>query len=85
MDEKVRKRIVMFYLAGIINAFLGLYVLIEGSAFLGRDTARLLALFFLVFAAVDFWFPSAIRKKWLKEQAQLEAQTRKEGVTRNER
>lgn len=75
MDEKTKKRIIMFYVAGIINAFLGFYVLFEGSAFLGRDTARLLALFFIIFAVVDFWFPSAIKKKWLEEHARRNAKS----------
>jgi len=33
-----------------------LYVLIEGTSFLPSDTARILALVFLAFAAVDFYF-----------------------------
>ncbi len=69
MDERLRKRIILFYLAGIINAFLGLYVVIEGVSFLPPDTARMLAIFFFVFAAVDFYFPRAIKKKWLEDQA----------------
>ena len=70
MDPRLRKRIAMFYLAGVINAFLGLYVVIEGRAFLSPDTVRWMALFFFVFAAVDFWFPRVLKKKWLEAQAQ---------------
>ncbi len=73
MDPKLKKRIVMFYLAGVINAFLGLYVVIEGRAFLPPDTARWLALFFFVFAAVDFWFPRMLKKKWEEAMAQQRA------------
>ena len=69
MDERLKKRIMMFYLAGIINVFLGLYVLIEGVSFLPADTVQWLALFFIGFAAVDFYFPHAMKKKWLEEQA----------------
>ncbi|MGH8648445.1 MAG: hypothetical protein ACREUP_03935 [Burkholderiales bacterium] len=76
MDPRLRKRIMMFYLAGVINAFLGLYVVIEGRAFLPADTARWLALFFFAFAAVDFWFPSVLKKKWREAQAKLDAQRR---------
>lgn len=61
----------MFYAAGVINAFLGFYVVIEGRAFLPPETVRWLALFFFAFAAVDFWFPRMLRKKWLEAQAQL--------------
>ena len=76
MDERLKRRILMFYLAGVINAFLGLYVVIEGRAFLPPETARWLALFFFAFAAVDFWFPSVLKKKWLEAQAKLGAQRR---------
>jgi hypothetical protein len=76
MDQKLKKRIAMFYLAGVINAFLGLYVVIEGRAFLPPDTARWLALFFFAFAAVDFWFPRVLKKKWDQAMAQQQAPQR---------
>jgi len=60
MDPKLQRRIIAFYIGGIINAVLGLYVLIEGLSFLPADTARTLAIVFLVFAAVDFYFPYAL-------------------------
>ena len=61
----------MFYFAGVINAFLGVYVAIEGRAFLPPETVRWLALFFFGFALVDFWFPRVLKKKWREAQAQL--------------
>jgi uncharacterized membrane protein len=70
MDPRLKKRIMMFYAAGVINAFLGLYVVFEGRAYLPADTVRWLALFFFAFAAVDFWFPRVLRKKWQDAQAQ---------------
>jgi len=73
MDERVRRRIVAFYVAGIVNVFLGLYVLFEGRSVLAPGTWLILVIFFFGFAAVDFWFPHAIRKKWLEEQARLRA------------
>jgi uncharacterized membrane protein len=73
MDPRLKKRIVMFYVAGIINALLGLYVVVEGRAFLPPETVRWLALFFFVFAAVDFWFPGVLRKKWADAMAQQAA------------
>ena len=69
MDERLRRRIAMFYLAGIVNAFLGLYVFIEGATFLPQGTVTWLVIFFLAFAAVDFYFPYAMKKKWQDEQA----------------
>jgi uncharacterized membrane protein YfcA len=74
MDRRLQKRIMMFYLAGVINAFLGLYVVFEGRNFLPPETLRWLALFFFAFAAVDFWFPRVLKKKWLEAQANLNAQ-----------
>ncbi len=71
MDPRLKKRIMLFYLAGVINAFLGLYVVIEGRAFLPPDTVRWLALFFFAFAAVDFWFPRMLKRKWEEAQARL--------------
>lgn len=75
MDRRLHKRIMMFYLAGVINAFLGLYVVFEGRNFLPPETLRWLALFFFAFAAVDFWFPQVLKKKWLEAQAKLNAQS----------
>ncbi len=73
MDERLRKRIVVFYLAGIINVFLGLYVFIEGVTFLPRETATWLVLFFLVFAVVDFYFAYVMKRKWEHDQTRLRA------------
>lgn len=69
MDERLKKRIRWFYFAGTVNLVLGLYVLVQGPAFLTRDTLLVLVLFFLAFAVVDFYFPYALKKKWLEEQA----------------
>jgi uncharacterized membrane protein len=73
MDEKLKRRIIMFYIGGIINALLGLYVLIEGASILPPETARWLAIVFLVFAAVDFYFPHALKRKWLADNAGKQA------------
>ena len=73
MDERLRKRMLAFYFAGFVNLVLGLYVLVAGAAHMGQGTALLVALFFLGFAAVDFYFPRAMKKKWLEEQARTKA------------
>jgi len=74
MDPKLQRRIIAFYIGGIINAVLGLYVLIEGLSFLPADTARTLAIVFRVFAAVDFYFPYALKKKWIADNANKQSQ-----------
>jgi len=63
----------MFYLAGVFNAVLGLYVLFEGRKILAPGTWFILVIFFFGFAALDFWFPRLMKKKWLEEQARLRA------------
>lgn len=67
MDDKLKRKIMLFYAGGIINALLGLYVLIEGLSFLPADTARTLAIIFFVFAAVDFYLPYSLKNKWLAD------------------
>ena len=74
MDEKLKKRILFFNIGGVINGLLGIYVLIQGHTFLPPDTARILILVFFLFAAVDFYFPYAMKKKWQAENSQRQAQ-----------
>jgi hypothetical protein len=68
MDEKLKRKIMLFYAGGIVNALLGLYVLIEGLSFLPADTARTLGIIFFVFAAVDFYLPYTLKQRWLASQ-----------------
>ncbi len=76
MDDKLKKRIYMFYAAGAVNLLIGVYVLFFGRSFLPEDKITLLILFFLGFAAVDFVMPLMIKKKWAADQAKLEEQRR---------
>jgi hypothetical protein len=77
MNERLRRRILAFYFAGAVNLVLGLYTLIEGPALVGRETTVLLVLFFFGFALVDFYFPRAMKKKWLEDQARQAAERAK--------
>lgn len=74
MDERLKRRITLFYVAGFFNVALGLYVLFKGREFLDPGTANILILFFAVFAAVDFYMPGAMRRKYAQEVARLRAQ-----------
>ena len=65
MDDKLKRKIMLFYVGGIINALLGLFVQIEGLSFLPPDTARTLGIIFFVFAAVDFYLPYSLKQRWL--------------------
>lgn len=73
MDPRLQKRIMLFYFAGVINAILGVYIVFEGGSFLPPENVRWLALFFFAFAAVDFWFPRMLKRKWSDMQAQAAA------------
>lgn len=79
MPDKLKKRIYMFYAAGVVNLLIGTYVLLFGRAFLPEDKITMLILFFLGFAALDFWMPIMIKKKWVKDQAAYDAQQRAQG------
>lgn len=76
MDDKLKKRIITFYAAGVVNLLIGGYILLFGRSFLPEDKILMLILFFLGFAAVDFIMPNMIKKKWAADQAKLEEQRR---------
>lgn len=69
MDDRLKRKIMLFYAGGIINALLGLFMLIEGVSFLPADNARTLVIFFFVFAAVDFYMPYLLKQRWLASNA----------------
>ncbi len=64
MDERLKNRLIMFYVAGVLNALFGLYVIIEGPSFLPADKVGLLGLVFLAFTAVNFYVAHMLKKKW---------------------
>lgn len=79
MDDKLKKRIIMFYAAGVVNLVVGVYILLFGRGFLPDDKVTILLVFFLGFAAVDFWMPQMMKKKWQQDQAKFDAQRKAHG------
>ena len=79
MNDKLKKRITMFYIAGVVNLLIGGYILLFGRSFLPADKINLLLLFFMGFAALDFWMPRMIKKKWAEDQKKLEQQHKAQG------
>ena len=63
MNDKIKTRIIMFYIGGILNALCGLYVVFEGPATLPSDKVQLLSLAFLGFTVVNFYMASMLKKK----------------------
>lgn len=75
MDDRLKKRIYAFMFAGALNLILGMWVLTYGDD-LDPKTRMIMMFFFFGFAAVDFWFPVALKKKYEKEKAEFEAMQR---------
>jgi hypothetical protein len=73
MDDRLKKRIYAFMFAGALNLILGVWVLTYGDD-LDPKTRMIMMFFFFGFAAVDFWFPVALKKKYEKEKAEFEAE-----------
>jgi len=74
VDERLKKRILMFYIAGFLNLVLGFYVLFHGRSIVGPGTWYILLFFFFGFAAVDFWFARSLKRKWIEAYQQAMAQ-----------
>jgi|LauGreDrversion4_2_1035121.scaffolds.fasta_scaffold00718_22 hypothetical protein len=69
MDEtKLKKRIYAFQFAGVMNLFLGGYVLLYGGH-VDPGTRNVMLFFFFGFAILDFWFPTHLKKKFAEQQA----------------
>ena len=69
MDQRLKNRSIMFYVAGVLNALFGLYVIIEGHSFLAANQVGLVGFIFLVFTAGNFYVAQLLKKKWLAENA----------------
>ena len=63
MNDKTKIRIIIFYIGGIFNALLGLYVVFEGPSFLPEGQIKMLTLVFLGFAVVNFFMASYLKRK----------------------
>jgi len=74
LQKKLKNRMLAFYFAGVVNLVIGLYVLFYGAAHMSRGMALLVALFFLGFAALDFYFPRMMQKRWWEEQSRAGGQ-----------
>lgn len=80
MDDRLKKRIYAFYFAGLLNLVLGLYVLFYGGE-LAQGTRTIMMTFFFGFAAVDFWFPHQLKKKYAEQLAEFQrAQKEQAGI-----
>lgn len=69
LDEKLKKRIYVFYFAGLLNLVLGFWVLFYGGE-LEQGTRTIMMLFFFGFAAVDFWMPQQMKRKYAEFMAE---------------
>ena len=67
--DAFRKRLFALYLGGIVNAYIGLYLLIEGMPMFERQNTLWIGVAFVVFAVVDFVFPVFLRAQALRRAA----------------
>jgi len=79
MDPRLKKRIYAFYLAGFLNLALALWVLFYGGE-LDQGARTVMLLFFFGFAAVDFWFPTQLKKKYAEQLAEFQRMQREQAV-----
>ena len=64
-----QKRLFALYLGGVVNAYIGLFLLIEGLPMFDRQYTLWAGIAFLVFALVDFVFPVYLRAQALRRAA----------------
>jgi hypothetical protein len=67
--DAFQKRLFALYLGGIVNAYIGLYLLIEGLPMFERQNTIWIGIAFVVFALVDFVFPIFLRAQALRRAA----------------
>ena len=77
LDEKLKKRIYVFYFAGLLNLVLGFWVLFYGGE-LEQGTRTVMMLFFFGFAAVDFWMPQQMKRKYAEFIAESQRMQREQ-------
>jgi hypothetical protein len=63
MDEKIKTRIILFYIGGILNGMFGLYIVFEGPSFLQPDQVQMMSIVFLVFTIINFYMAAFLKKK----------------------
>ena len=78
MNDKIKTRIILFYIGGIFNALLGLYVVFEGPSFLPPDQVKMLTIVFLGFTVVNFYMAGYLKKK--VREAIAAAQSKNDGA-----
>lgn len=83
MDERLKKRIYAFYFAGALNLILGMYVLLYGDK-LDEGPRTIMLIFFFGFAAVDFWFPVQLKKKYEEQLAAYQRMQREQAAAQTE-
>jgi len=83
MDPRLKKRIYTFYFAGALNLVLGFYVLFFGGD-LAASTRNVMMFFFFGFAAVDFWFPQQLKKKFAEQLAEFQRKQQEQAADTGE-
>jgi hypothetical protein len=80
MDDRIKKRIFLFYAAGVVNLLMAVAVLVFGRGVVPDDKITWILAFFLGFAAIDFWMPQMMKKKMREDMKKLEEQRKAQGA-----
>ena len=80
MDDRIKKRIFLFYAAGVVNLMMAVAVLVFGRGVVPDDKITWILAFFLGFAAIDFWMPQMMKKKMREDMKKLEEQRKAQGT-----
>jgi hypothetical protein len=80
--DSLRKRILLFYFAGGINLFMGVYVMSAGAGTVDSGTLLTISLVFIVFAVLNFYVARKLRTRWsqLVRHAQAQDQPKPEAA-----
>lgn len=79
MPDRMKKRIYLFYIAGVVNVFMALAVLMFGRGVVPDDKIMWIVAFFAGFAAIDFWMPMVMKKKWAEDVQKYQEQQKAKG------
>lgn len=79
MPDRMKKRIYLFYIAGVVNLLMALAVLIFGRGVVPDDKIMWIVAFFTGFAAIDFWMPMMMKKKWAEDVQKYQEQQKAKG------
>jgi hypothetical protein len=78
--DSLRKRILLFYFAGGVNLFMGVYVMSAGAGVVEPGKLTTIAVIFIAFALINFYVARKLRTQWNRLTRQAQSQARPDGA-----